>query len=317
MKKVKENINGGDEMKPQEAGKREESFRERSKRERRQSLHGRGLIITNAAIALGIIIVVLAVKAVMLDAPTPKEGSQENGSQSRIAAAETTTAPTQEPTQAPTPEPKGKDRWIRKNLDASKPMVALTFDDGPYTKVTERILKALQKSNGRATFFVVGSRVDMYKDTLSLTYQQGNQIGSHTYDHKDLSTMTAKKIKSEINRANKQVSAVIGVKTTALRPPYGNVSDVMRKTITTPMFYWSVDSEDWKSRNADNVVKRCKKVQDGDIILMHDLYPSTAEAVERLAPYLTKKGFQLVTIDELFYYKKIETKAGKVYYSAR
>ncbi|MCH5267120.1 MAG: polysaccharide deacetylase family protein [Lachnospiraceae bacterium] len=304
-------------MKPENDGNKMESLRERSKREQKARMQGRGLIITNAAIALGIIIVVLAVKAIMLDTPQAQKKGQKNDKQPLKVAAEETAAPTPEITPEPTPEPQGKDRWIRKNLDASKPMVALTFDDGPYTKVTGRILKALQKSNGRATFFVVGSRLDMYKDTLLQEYQQGNQIGSHTYDHKDLSEMSAKKIKSEINKTNKLVRGVIGIDTTALRPPYGNVSSTMRKTIKTPMYYWSVDSEDWKSRNANKVVKRCKKIQDGDIVLMHDLYPSTAEAVEKLAPYLTKKGFQLVTIDELFYYKKIQTKPGKVYYSAQ
>lgn len=303
-------------MKSQEEEKMAESLRERSEMAKGERWHGRSLIIINAAIALGIIIIVLTVKAIMLDAPQKKQPSGKDAAKSM---AEVTEAPVETPAPTPTAEPEaqGADKWIRKNLDASKPMVALTFDDGPYSKVTKRILKTLQKNDARATFFVVGNRVKTYRDTLALAYKQGNQIGSHTYDHKDLSVMKAKKIKSEIDRANKQISAVIGINTTALRPPYGHVSSAMRKTIKTPMYYWSVDSEDWKSKNADSVVKRCKKVKDGDIILMHDLYPTTADAVERLVPYLKKKGIQMVTIDELFYYKKIEQKAGKVYYSGR
>ena len=81
---------------------------------------------------------------------------------------------------------------------------------------------------------------------------------------------------------------------------------------------WSVDSLDWKLRNTNRVVKRVlKDVEDGDIILMHDLYPTTADAVERLAPYFVKKGFQLVTLDEMFYYKHKDAEPGKVYFSAR
>lgn len=83
------------------------------------------------------------------------------------------------------------------------------------------------------------------------------------------------------------------------------------------MYYWSVDSEDWKSRNTKKIIKQCKSIRDGDIVLMHDLYPTTAAAVEKLIPSLVKKGIQLVTLDELCYYKKLNVKPGKVYYSGR
>ena len=83
------------------------------------------------------------------------------------------------------------------------------------------------------------------------------------------------------------------------------------------MIYWSVDTEDWASRNKAKILKRCKSIKDGDIVLMHDLYPSTAAAVEKLVPKLRKKGFQLVTVEELFYYKGIDAKGGKVYFSGR
>lgn len=270
------------------------------------------LIAVNIALGLMIVIVALSVKAIVLD----KNGSSNKGqNQSKTAAV--TTAPTDVPAPTNTPEPQGADKWFRKDLDASKPMVALTFDDGPYSKVTRKILKSLKKYDSRATFFVVGNRVSTFADTLKLTYDQGNQIGSHTYDHADLSKMNSKQIKKEIDKTNKAVSAVIGCETTALRPPYGNVSSKMRKTIPVSMFYWSLDSEDWKSRNVDSILKRCKSVKDGDIILMHDLYPTTAKAVEKLVPKLKKKGFELVTIDELLHYKGIAAKGGKVYYCGR
>lgn len=257
-------------------------------------------------------VVVLVIRVIALGTPNADKEKAAH----KIAEKATAT-PIATPTASPTATPNGADHWIRKDLDASKPMIAFTFDDGPYAKVTRRILKALNKSNGRATFFVVGNRVPEFSETLALQYEQGNQIGSHTFDHKDLSKMKAKKIKWEINKTNQKVSKVIGCNTTALRPPYGNVSDTMRKTIKTPMYYWSIDSEDWKSRNANSIVKRCKDAKDGDIILMHDLYPTTADAVERLAPYFVKKGFQLVTLDEMFYYKHKDAEPGKVYFSAR
>ena len=83
------------------------------------------------------------------------------------------------------------------------------------------------------------------------------------------------------------------------------------------MICWNVDSEDWKSRNAKKVVKKCEHIKNGDIVLMHELYYSTAKAVKKLIPKLKKKGFQFVTVDELFYYKGIDLKKGSVYYSAK
>lgn len=292
-----------------------ESLSDRSRRERSERRRNRrrsGLIFGNIALVLGIVVVVLVIRVIALGTPNADKEKAAH----KIAEKATAT-PIATPTASPTATPNGADHWIRKDLDASKPMIAFTFDDGPYAKVTRRILKALNKSNGRATFFVVGNRVPEFSETLALQYEQGNQIGSHTFDHKDLSKMKAKKIKWEINKTNQKVSKVIGCNTTALRPPYGNVSDTMRKTIKTPMYYWSIDSEDWKSRNANSIVKRCKDAKDGDIILMHDLYPTTADAVERLAPYFVKKGFQLVTLDEMFYYKHKDAEPGKVYFSAR
>lgn len=292
-----------------------ESLSDRSRRERSERRRNRrrsGLIFGNIALALGIVVVVLVIRVVALGTP-----NADKEKAAHKVAEKATATPIATPTASPTATPNGADHWIRKDLDASKPMIAFTFDDGPYAKVTRRILKALNKSNGRATFFVVGNRVPEFSETLALQYEQGNQIGSHTFDHKDLSKMKAKKIKWEINKTNQKVSKVIGCNTTALRPPYGNVSDTMRKTIKTPMYYWSIDSEDWKSRNANSIVKRCKDAKDGDIILMHDLYPTTADAVERLAPYFVKKGFQLVTLDEMFYYKHKDAEPGNVYFSAR
>ncbi len=287
---------------------------ERSKSARKQQkLPDRGkVIMINIALALVIVMVALTVKAMVLDKNANRQKTQDNKK-----VAEATQAPSDTPAPTNTPEPVGAERWLRKDLDASKPMVALTFDDGPYSKVTRRILKSLQDHGGRATFFVVGNRIETFAETMKLAYDQGNQIGSHTYDHSDLRTMSVKQLKKEVKKTNKAVSDVIGCNTTTLRPPYGNVNKKMRKTIPVPMIYWSLDSEDWKSRDAKAIIKQCKSVKDGDIILMHDLYPSTAAAVEKLVPKLVKEGYQLVTIDELFYYKGIQAKGGKVYYSGR
>lgn len=211
----------------------------------------------------------------------------------------------------------GKKRWLRDGLDPDKPMVALTFDDGPYTPVTSRILKVLKKYDARATFFVVGNRVPSYEDMVKQAYEQGNEIATHTYNHANLTKLNKKQIKSELDKSKKVIKDVIGCSFSALRPPGGSINDTMRNTIKVPMIYWSVDTEDWKSRNKKSVLNECKVIQDGDIVLMHDLYPSTADAVEKLVPRLIKEGYQLVTVDELLYYNGIKAEAGKVYANGR
>lgn len=212
---------------------------------------------------------------------------------------------------------KKKVSWIRKDLDPKKPMVALTFDDGPYTPVTSRILKTAGKYDAKVTFFVVGDRVSTYAKVMKKAYRQGHQIASHTYHHVNLTKLDSAGMLKELDESNTAVKQVIGREMSAIRPPEGAVNDLMRKTFKIPMIYWSIDTEDWRSRDASQILQKAKKIKDGDIVLMHDLYPSTADAVQSLIPRLKKKGFQLVTVDELFYYKKIKAEGGKVYFSGR
>ena len=111
---------------------------------------------------------------------------------------------------------------------------------------------------------------------------------------------------------------MISVGNVLLRPPYGEHNELVDKTVKVPMIAWSVDSEDWKSRNKDSIVKEVlDHVQDGSIVLMHDLYSTTADAVEYLVPELIKQGYELVTVSELFERKGIEIEAGKLYRNAK
>lgn len=274
-------------------------------------------IMISAAVVLGIVIIAMAVQLVRLN----RQGEQ-NKSQIKTEASvdqkKKNTKEAEKPAGTKEPEEeKVRVEHIRKDLAPEKPMVALTFDDGPYDRVTNRIVKVLAKHDSRATFFVVGNRVERYADTMKNAYNKGNQIATHTFDHGDLSKMKKKQIRRELKRAFRVMKKINGENPTMLRPPYGNVNDKMRQTIRIPMIYWNVDTEDWASRNKDKILSRCKSIKDGDIVLMHDLYPSTAAAVEKLVPKLRKKGFQLVTVEELFYYKGIDAKGGKVYFNGR
>ncbi len=276
------------------------------------------LILLNAAIAMLVIMVVLVAKVASLNTAmtTGKKVEKPIEQSAASMVPEVTSIPS--PTATPTAKiVSGKDRWIRKNLDKKKKMVALTFDDGPFTPVTTSILKTLKKYNAKATFFVVGNRVPKSSDALKQEFALGCQVASHTYEHKYLTGLSVKQIKEQVDKTNKMVAKYIGCPTTALRPPGGNVDARVRKHVGVPMICWDVDTEDWKSRDAKKVLKRCRSITDGNIVLMHDLYPSTAKAVKKLVPYLIKKGFQLVTVDELFYYKGITLENGKVYFNGK
>ena len=287
-------------------------------KDRREQGDSRSIwIMISAAVVLGIVIIAMAVQLVRLN----RQGEQ-NKSQIKTEASvdqeKKNTKEAEKPAGTKEPEEeKIRVEHIRKDLDPEKPMIALTFDDGPYDRVTNRIVKVLAKHDSRATFFVVGNRVERYADTMKNAYNKGNQIATHTFDHGDLSKMKKKQIRRELKRAFRVMKKINGENPTMLRPPYGNVNDKMRQTIRIPMIYWNVDTEDWASRNKDKILSRCKSIKDGDIVLMHDLYPSTAAAVEKLVPKLRKKGFQLVTVEELFYYKGIDAKGGKVYFNGR
>lgn len=274
-------------------------------------------IMISAAVVLGIVIIAMAVQLVRLNRQGERNKSQIK-TEASVDQKKKNTKEAEKPAGTKEPEEeKIRVEHIRKDLDPEKPMVALTFDDGPYDRVTNRIVKVLAKHDSRATFFVVGNRVERYADTMKNAYNKGNQIATHTFDHGDLSKMKKKQIRRELKRAFRVMKKINGENPTMLRPPYGNVNDKMRQTIRIPMIYWNVDTEDWASRNKDKILSRCKSIKDGDIVLMHDLYPSTAAAVEKLVPKLRKKGFQLVTVEELFYYKGIDAKGGKVYFNGR
>lgn len=218
--------------------------------------------------------------------------------------------------------PKREDMVIEETekvkINPDKPMIALTFDDGPQPKVTNRILDILKQYNSRATFFVVGNRLNNFPDTLQRIVRENSEIGSHTYNHKSLSMLSKKVMKKEVTEVDKVLESIIGTKTAILRPPYGAVNDTVREGVNKPMIYWSVDTEDWKSRDTDKIVKHVmSNVKDGDVILFHDLYDTTAAAIEILVPKLVEQGYQIVTVSEMYEAKGIKLEPGKVYYNAR
>lgn len=203
--------------------------------------------------------------------------------------------------------------YFHSYIDPDKPMIALTFDDGP-SIYTPEILKTLKKYNARATFFVVGERVSGYAKTIKKANKLGCEIGSHSYSHANLGTASTAVIKSQLNRTEKKIKKVLGFYTPIMRPPYGSIGDKLRYYVGKPMILWSVDTLDWKTRNAKSTVKRIlSEAKDGDIVLMHDLYSQSKDAAVTVIPKLIKKGYQLVTVSEMAVYKGFEMENGKAY----
>ena len=188
---------------------------------------------------------------------------------------------------------------LTRKIDKNKKMVALTYDDGP-SIYTPRVLKTLKENNAVATFFVVGNRVPTYSDTVKKAHDMGCEIGNHTYEHKSLPNLSETEVKRQISKTNKEVKKAIGEKPVIMRPTGGATNANGKQWVGMPSIIWSIDTLDWKTRNADSTKKAVlDHVKDGDIVLMHDLYSATASASETIIPELVKRGYQLVTVSEL------------------
>lgn len=214
--------------------------------------------------------------------------------------AEATTAPTAEPTPEPTPSSLIVSQYTGRTLDKDKPAVALTFDDGPSGQ-TPRILDALEQNGGLATFFLVGDRVVKYSETVQREYDMGCLVGTHLYSHIKLTKLSASEVKNELDQCNAAHESVLGVGPVVARPPYGSANATVKETLNMPLINWSLNSNDWETRDADRIYNDVmNNIQDGDIVLFHDLKDFSASAIERIAPALAEQGYQMVTVQELF-----------------
>ncbi len=188
-----------------------------------------------------------------------------------------------------------------RTVDPSRPMVALTFDDGPHPVYTDEILDVLEEHHAVATFFEVGQKLSTAPEAVQRAAEMGCEIGSHSYRHANLSKLDRQALKEDLAAADEEFRKVLGTVPTLLRPPYGAVGKALREGAGYSVVTWSVDPEDWKVRDADKVTAhiQAQKDLDGQVILLHSTYPSTVEAVETLVPWLQEQGYQLVTMSEL------------------
>ena len=211
--------------------------------------------------------------------------------------------------------------------NADDKLIALTFDDGPSSKTTNRILDILEENNGVATFFVVGYNIEKNASTIKRAYKMGCEIANHSNSHKNLTKCSVSEIREQVNTPNELIKSITDVSPKLFRAPGGNFKGVESK-IGMPLIQWSIDTEDWKYKDAakkdrtekqrkadlEKISKRvAETAESGDIVLMHDIYSFTADLCEILVPALVEKGFKLVTVSELYEANRTELKNGKVY----
>jgi len=201
-------------------------------------------------------------------------------------------------------------------LSANEKMVALTFDDGPWLKQTEEILKILDKYKVKATFFVLGCQVKCYPEILRKIVKQGSEIGNHTYYHPDLTKLKNKQIKKEVLETEKLIKKIVGdsVKLTYFRPPYLSINKRVEKVLNSlgyKVIMQTIDSNDWyyarKKDGSKLIVKRVlrlidKSNKDKEIIVFHDgggNRKATIQALPIIIKELQKRGYKIVSLKEI------------------
>ena len=207
--------------------------------------------------------------------------------------------------------------WAQQPIDPEKPMIALTFDDGP-SKNTTHLLDLFALYGGNATFFVVGSRVPEYSSIASREAANGHEIAMHTYNHAKLTVRSAEEIQQEVQSTYDVVQQYTGYECHLLRPPGGACDDFVKSTVGAmgyALVNWSIDTEDWRTRNSDSTYSVVmSQAKDGAIVLCHDLYEATANSMDRVIPELLAQGYQLVTVSQLLSYNADGgAQAGKLY----
>lgn len=184
------------------------------------------------------------------------------------------------------------------------PYVALTFDDGPNPNTTPQVLDILRRLGAKATFFVLGENAVRHGHIVARAAAEGHEIGSHTWDHPNLTRLSREAIISQMDRTADTIRSAIGHNPAVMRPPYGatneNIINLMASRYGTPSIMWSVDTQDWKHPGVDVVIHRVvDRAKSGSIILLHDIHASTVAAVEGVVRGLQERGFRLVTVSEL------------------
>jgi peptidoglycan-N-acetylglucosamine deacetylase len=201
-------------------------------------------------------------------------------------------------------------------IDASKPMIALTFDDGP-SKYTDKILDVLKKYDSTATFFVLGCKASRFPDELKRIVLEGSEIGNHSYDHPRFIHLSAKEIDHQIQTTQSEIYGITGYRPVIYRPPYGEYNSTVISGIDMAAVLWNVDPKDWKYNDTSMIISGVlSQARDGRIVILHDTNYYTAAAVGTIVSELKERGFQVVSVSEMLKAKGIEVLPMKIYFSS-
>lgn len=182
----------------------------------------------------------------------------------------------------------------------NKKIVAITFDDGPNYTTTMKLLDGLRERGVKATFFLVGERVEYSTEVVLQMSKDGHLIGNHTYTHAQLTEIPVDKAIEEINKTNDMISKVTGKEVTFIRPPCGSWNQDLMDDIDMIPVFWDVDPKDWCRINIGDVVDSVvNTVDDGDIILFHDIYDTSVVAALEVIDRLKDMGYEFVTVDRI------------------
>ena len=207
----------------------------------------------------------------------------------------------------------GKFDQEKNQANPNNPMIALTFDDGPGA-YTLQLLEGLEANQAKATFFMLGNRASVFPETVKRMVEIGCEVGNHSKSHVQLTTIDDEAVNVEITETNQAILDAGGKSPAYLRPPYGSSDDRVRSIANMPVVLWSVDTLDWKSRDVEQIKEAIRTtVQDGDIVLMHDIYETTVQAILELIPELKEQGYQFVTVSELAANRGVALDAGEIY----
>ena len=195
-----------------------------------------------------------------------------------------------------------------------KKLVALTFDDGPFPATTNRLLDILREKEVRATFFELGTMASRYPDVTKRVYNEKHELASHTMSHRQLNKISAGEVAAEAGQARDVLRNITGEDPMLMRPPYGAINRIVAGNVGAPMILWTVDTEDWRSKDAGSVLERARSAAfDGAIILMHDIYESTVDGASMVIDALREDGYEFVTVSELAKMRGVELRNGEVY----
>ena len=190
--------------------------------------------------------------------------------------------------------------FVSSSMVEEPPKIAITFDDGPSSQCTGRLLDGLKERNVKATFFLIGENAKENPELVKRLDEEGHLIGNHTYHHVEITKVSDEEAKKEILDTNEVITSITGKSVEYMRPPFGLWQRNLKMEIEVLPVMWTIDPLDWTTENVDEIVNKVvTEAEENDIILLHDCYDSSVDAALRIIDILQKKGFEFVTVDQL------------------